>query len=267
MNGRMGSQVDQWVFQPGSLNYKVSMQINRLNFPSLATPVLFTVAMGLMLGLMGPFGSYMNGPVSGRTVYWVLTCAIGLLLYGLPLLALFQSTVRRDARVWALVTGLLLAATVPMAFACRYIALQFWPIMPHHDFAQWYAECLLVAMPIPVLLASLCRRKHAHSAASAVRAVTDAVLPPNAICLQMEDHYVRVHTQTASQLKLMRMSDAISKMNVDGFQVHRSWWVARCSIVEAVQDGRNIRLKLSNGLEVPVSRRSVALLKAQAIIP
>ena len=48
---------------------------------------------------------------------------------------------------------------------------------------------------------------------------------------------------------------------VDGAQTHRSWWVARDAIRSSRRDGRNLRLVLHNGLEVPVSRTGVAKLK------
>ena len=44
--------------------------------------------------------------------------------------------------------------------------------------------------------------------------------------------------------------------------MHRSWWVARQAVREIVHDGRNLRLKLTSGLEAPVARAKVAELKA-----
>nr|QQZ51292.1 LytTR family transcriptional regulator DNA-binding domain-containing protein [Phenylobacterium glaciei] len=74
----------------------------------------------------------------------------------------------------------------------------------------------------------------------------------------MEDHYVRVHTAVRSELILMRLSDAVARTGREGLQVHRSWWVARDAVTEVIRDGRNLRLKLLNGLEVPVARRGGA---------
>jgi DNA-binding LytR/AlgR family response regulator len=39
-----------------------------------------------------------------------------------------------------------------------------------------------------------------------------------------------------------------------GEQVHRSWWVARNAVASHYRQGRDLRLRLHGGLEVPVSR-------------
>ena len=84
-------------------------------------------------------------------------------------------------------------------------------------------------------------------------------LPPPArgpiLCLQMEDHYVRIHTQANSSLILMRFSDAISEVSEnDGLRVHRSWWVANEAIRSVKRKGRTAQIELSNALKVPVSQ-------------
>jgi DNA-binding LytR/AlgR family response regulator len=94
-----------------------------------------------------------------------------------------------------------------------------------------------------------------------------AALPPrlgrDLLCLQMEDHYLRVHTALGSDLVLTPLKDALAELTgVEGLQVHRSWWVARAAVAGSVSEGRNLRLKLVNGLAVPVARASVARLRA-----
>ena len=54
-----------------------------------------------------------------------------------------------------------------------------------------------------------------------------------------------------SDLILTPLKEAIAELgDTDGLQVHRSWWVARRAVVEPVTSGRNLSLRLSNGLEV-----------------
>lgn len=93
-------------------------------------------------------------------------------------------------------------------------------------------------------------------------------LPPHLgrdlLCLEMEDHYVRAHTQRGSTLILMRMRDAVGEVSgIEGERVHRSWWVARTAVTAAQRRDRATLLQLSNGLEVPVARDSVALLRSR----
>lgn len=107
----------------------------------------------------------------------------------------------------------------------------------------------------------------AETAGAAVEAPFLRRLPPrlgrDLVCLVMEDHYVRVHTAAGSDLILLPLHKAVEEMSgVPGMQVHRSWWVARAAVREMLEDGRNLRLRLVNGLEAPVSRQNVARLKA-----
>ncbi len=74
--------------------------------------------------------------------------------------------------------------------------------------------------------------------------------------LEMEDHYVRVHTDRGSALVLLRLSDAIAAATpTPGRQVHRSWWVADDAIEQFERVGRAGQIRLSNGLTAPVSQR------------
>jgi DNA-binding LytR/AlgR family response regulator len=78
----------------------------------------------------------------------------------------------------------------------------------------------------------------------------------------MEDHYVRVHTPLGSALVLMSLSQAIAGLkDIEGVQTHRSWWVARAAITGVIEDGRKLRLRLTDGLEAPVSRARVGALR------
>lgn len=76
------------------------------------------------------------------------------------------------------------------------------------------------------------------------------------ICLEMEDHYVRVHTDRGSALVLLRLSDAIAEAHpVQGRQVHRSWWVSDEAVEGFERVGRTGAIRLSNGMRAPVSQR------------
>lgn len=88
-------------------------------------------------------------------------------------------------------------------------------------------------------------------------------LPPHLrsdiLCLQVEDHYVRVHGAEASAMVLIRFSDAMRGLDhVAGTQVHRSWWVANDAVRALRRSGRTAQLILSNDMTVPVSQPYVA---------
>lgn len=85
---------------------------------------------------------------------------------------------------------------------------------------------------------------------------------PEILALSVEDHYTRVHAATRSEMVLMPLGEAITLLPPQlGEQVHRSWWVARSSVEGHKREGRDIKLTLTNGLEVPVSRSKVQTLR------
>lgn len=220
--------------------------------------VAVAAAAGLFIGLIGPFGSYLNGPPVVRVAYWIAVLVLGVLIYGTVLRLTGRTAAHWRLPAWAgFLAGAVLAAA-PMAGVCVLIAGQVWPALKLSPLT-WYLECLLMGLPLSAGYGLLLR----HDAA---RASSRREPPPRfgreVICLQMEDHYVRVHTALGSELFLMRLTDAVSRTGREGLQAHRSWWVARDAIIEVVRDGRNLRLKLLNGLEVPVARRAVIHLKA-----
>ena len=59
------------------------------------------------------------------------------------------------------------------------------------------------------------------------------------LALEMEDHYLRIHTALGSDLILLRLRDALAELGPSrGRQVHRSWWVAEGAIASAERDAR-----------------------------
>lgn len=81
--------------------------------------------------------------------------------------------------------------------------------------------------------------------------------------LSAEDHYVRVHTAAGSDLVLMRLSDAIKDMaDIEGAQIHRSWWVARAGIAGLRRRTEGGIVTLKDGSEAPVSRRRLSEIEA-----
>ncbi|MCQ9156777.1 LytTR family DNA-binding domain-containing protein [Acidomonas methanolica] len=81
------------------------------------------------------------------------------------------------------------------------------------------------------------------------------------IALQMEDHYVRIHTPTGSRLVHMTLSEAIDAVSpTDGLKTHRSWWVARHAVERIEGTPRAMRLHLRGGVSAPVARGAFVLL-------
>lgn len=73
--------------------------------------------------------------------------------------------------------------------------------------------------------------------------------------LEAEDHYVRVHTETDSELIHYRFADAVSELSGQaGMQVHRSFWVSTDYIESMVRRGRSFDILLKGGKRIPVGQ-------------
>ena len=255
----------KWVRQGAGGRYRFLMSLDFTTTRPWVRDILISAVAGAFVGLIGPFGSYLNAGLAIRISFFAALFALGTLIYRSGLLLYRRAQPQRPWMRALSFALMILAAAIPMALLSRIAALGIWPtatraITP----LTWYFQVVVLSLPLCVIYEILLRRQ------STPLVVKAADLPlafgPEVICLQMEDHYVRAHTSVGSALHLMTLSDAIARTANPGASVHRSWWVARHAVAGVVRDGRNLRLKLLNGLEVPVARRSVAMLKAQGLI-
>lgn len=249
-----------------------------------ALDLAIMTAVGVFFGLIGPFGTFYGGPAELRVAYWVANTWIGFIVLSVIVRLSLRASIRLDLPVWfGLAMGVAIGAA-PLSIGLAYLGAWIWP--PDHGqvpplFRQ-YGQVLAICEPFAFVYyffadrgwRGTVRRSQAARTAPAV-ILGDAKpsgrfldrlparLGRDLLCLQMEDHYVRAHTAAGSDLILTPMKDAIAELaGVEGMQVHRSWWVARAAVVQPLSDGRKLSLRLSNGLEAPVSRGSVARLRA-----
>lgn len=250
---------------------------DRLNTPrAWAVDLAACAVTGVVLGAVGPFGSFFNDGLAVRIGYWTAVLVISGAVFGAAIRWAWPRMPRRRVPLRFWLPMLIVVASGPTAVISRIIAVVLWPgIRQRVGWIEWYGQALLIGAVYVALYALLRMRTSAaatRTSAAATRAdegdpgfarTLPAGLGRDLICLQMEDHYVRVHTTRGSQLVLMSLSQAVSGLKgVEGLQTHRSWWVARAAIVGVVEDGRNLRLALSGGLTAPVSRGRVANLRA-----
>jgi hypothetical protein len=219
-------------------------------------------AMGALVGLLGPFGSFLNGPAWQRIVYWVLMAWLGLPAYVGLRLVLDRTTSRRAGWIAVIASAALFSAA--SAWVSWTVAHSIWPRLNRVSQltpAVWYGEGLVVTAVFTLVL---WRRWSPQAETRSPAAAPDLLGAPSSqiLCLQMEDHYVRVHTAAGSRLVLATLSQAMETLGrTPGLRVHRSWWVAERAVAGAVADGRNLRLVLVNGLTAPIARASVAAVR------
>jgi DNA-binding LytR/AlgR family response regulator len=233
------------------------------------------VVAGCILGVLGPFGSYLNGPLLVRLAYWVTA-----LLLGTTLLAVVRAIAADVARRIPLPAAFIhtvatMLAAVPIALLCHMVATSLWsgPIR-QLSALTWYVQTLIIsailALAHRVLTAPPAAMQQQRAVAAAPGDFLARVphhLGRDLLALQMEDHYVRAHTRLGSALILIPLHQAISEVRaIPGVKIHRSWWVARHAVAGSTQDGRNVRLRLANGLMAPVARASVAEVRKEGLL-
>ena len=241
---------------------------------------------GLEFGLIGPFGSY-EANVYRRLVYWIGLFWVGsLLLWPSLITALIFGTKRGFPPLFS-GTAVLIAACIPLAALGAAGTHLFWPVHASGIKAfEWYGLTLVVALPAMAglvwielgrtrVLRSRMRLALGEERRDAVGADDMPALSPpilalpdhllaSALCLQMEDHHVRVHMHSHSHLHYASMRQVVSALEEGrGLQVHRSWWVAQGAIDGWYREDRSVVLVLVNGLRVPVARNRVATVRAR----
>lgn len=226
------------------------------------------IAIGALLAVLGPFGSYLNGGPVRLACYWIGATVLGLVLYGSTYKIVAASLAPSSPGWWPALIVATLIASVPEALLTRASAFWLWPELARLQlpFHLWFAQTALVGAVLTAAANFAGRRVAARQ--DAIRSLapssqaTDPLLSGDVLALQMEDHYVRVHRSDGSRLLLMPLSRAIACVEADGLRIHRSWWIARHAVATVEGDARSMRVRLSNGVVAPVARSSVTHLKA-----
>lgn len=227
------------------------------------------VFTGVILGVFGPFGSFLNGNSLLRIFSWTVNLVAGTLIIGVLVPFLTQIGLKLRLPIMAALGVAVLITTVPTSLFSALFGYWLWPravdrVRPE----EWFAQALMVEIVMIALwiLFSLAREALARPAPSEPKPAAIDLNAP-VLCLQMEDHYVRIHRQSGSTLELMPLQEAIARYGDDkGLKVHRSWWVSATAVDGATRDARNWRLRLNNGLAVPVARNRIAEVRARGWI-
>jgi hypothetical protein len=229
----------------------------------------FAVATGVgaFLGVVGPYGSFFNGPLGVRLAYWIGVTWIGAAVFGVAVRLSLVAGRRLGMPAWFMAALAALLGAAAQAAIVAPIAVALWPHLKRFTPFIWYIQCLAISVPLvavyllmrPRLLGPV-DEPPAQAWPQPPAPVTEIEVGP-VLCLRMEDHYVRVHTLNGSRLVAGPFERVIAGMTQEGMRVHRSWWVARAAVTGVVADGRNLRLTLRGDLHAPVSRASVARLR------
>jgi DNA-binding LytR/AlgR family response regulator len=240
------------------------------------------IGVGLVLGLSGPFGTYHALPTAPRLVYWLAVISVTWLLADAVLRRFDEIASERMPvpRLTVPFVGACLAAVpatgvVTMANGLSGIG---WP----EDIVVLYGRVLLllaaIALPVyaweemqeriaamadpepPRSASSLGRQEDTNARPSGgndlalFKARLSTPLDGRLLCLEMQDHYLKVHHSAGSEMILCRMEDATRELGGLGRRVHRSWWVAADAVEAVERDGQRLLLRLADDRRVPVGR-------------
>ncbi len=238
-------------------------------------PCLAAIAVGLLLGFAGPFGSYPGFPTATRYAFWVGLTVVGAVA------AVAADAVLPTKR---LRLGLVRVGTIALISALPMTFIVAWTmslIQPGRFYTPQQLLGLFWGVAAVQLLVAYATKITAPPVAgderpSAAPALPEPESPPAAfppaligrlphgigtdiIALETEDHYLRVHTADGSALILMRMADAVALLDPQlGAQVHRRWWVAQAAVAGVRTEGQKLSLCLKDDTLVPVSRTFAA---------
>lgn len=233
----------------------------------------------VLLGLIGPFGTYEAMALPGRLAYWA-AIAVSTYFIGGGCVFLFVGIVS-PARmpgpaVFALAGGI---AGIPVTLAVWAINLAVFGSGASEAIGLWplAAYTIAIAAIVSALLAFFGRMyEQAKGAGESVAAearrprVVDRLQPGQRgqlTHMSMQDHYVDVRTDKGGGLVLMRFADAIAETDgTAGLQIHRSHWVANDAVEKAVRRDGKLHLKLRDGTELPVSRGFQAAVKEAGLL-
>lgn len=248
-----------------------------------ARDVIVAALVGIWIGVLGPFGNYVAGPLNTRIAFDLVLAMICVAVFGVTVRVGVRAGRQIGVSSWISAPVSIAATCLPLSAVVAWVAIGFFPRLKDVlSPADWCVEALVVALPVvggyAGLLHLLSRR--AQVVPARIEAAPESASPtappaprlakrlPSALAsdiqaLTVEDHYVRIHTVTGSHLVLMRLSDAIAEMDgVEGLRVHRSWWVARTAVRSVHLNGRGGRLILHDGSQAPVARSALSIVRA-----
>lgn len=249
---------------------------------TLSQPRVWAALLGgsLLIGLIGPFGTFDSLQPLPRLAYWtfvaVLTYVAGLATVHLVVALFFRPRTTR------LIPYLVAGAVAGLPVAAIVVGLNsqlFGEPATLSAALVLTAYCVAISAIVSGLVALFSIPQAAPNEAGAAAAAAVAPPPPEprrpAILdrlpvhlrgqiayMSMQDHYVDVHTDKGSTLVLMRLADAITETEgVAGLQIHRSHWVASAAVAAAVRREGRLLLKMQDGAELPVSRPYMAAVR------
>lgn len=229
--------------------------------------LIINAIFALILGFLGPFGSF-NMPLFERLLYWFVLFNLGYIIYFYAYK--LSNWVFRNKQPPIVLSYIFpsIVSTAPISIMVVLASTYF------SNYNAFLLKHVLLVMPnvfiLGVIIDAIMKLIHKPHEANSIEDIPGENfinrLPKdigqNLICISMEDHYLLAYTDLGNHMMLMRMKDAMVELKeYPGMQVHRSYWVATKHVSHSNKNLRKITLIMSNDMEIPVSRKYIALVK------
>lgn len=236
-------------------------------FARLAADVGLWAAIGVVMALLGPFGT-MERTLPERLEYWFI-CIVGGGLIGVAIDELVR---RYTQRFWvrlAIVSVAMTPLVTVLVGQTNHWLAGMWLTAGNiiQPWFQVFVVCFSVMLFRQLVWSRAPEPPSAQDDSDPTEAFRQRLSAKRRaaalIAVEAEDHYLRIHTDAGEELITARFGDAIAELvRAPGFQTHRSWWVAADAIDEVRWKRGRGEAKLKSGLTVPISRSNAAPLKA-----
>jgi len=124
--------------------------------------------------------------------------------------------------------------------------------------------CLLVLIELsPATVSQIVESKPECNAETSDNKLQFILTREQVVHIAACDHYLEINCVNSQHLVRAKMKDAVALLqNEDGMQVHRSHWVATKAIATTLREGRDLKLVLTTGKKVSVSRSNISMLNS-----
>ncbi len=210
---------DLWVILTVSKNKFDLNKRYQIQLPSLMT-VMITLGIGLVVGYLGPFGSFQM-PLLQRLLYWVVMIVVGHLIYTQTdkLCQFYLAKKQLNILINLVISSLF--GSVFLTFFVEYYSYLFFDLKPAFpdNFLFFFPKVFILGLTLNILryLIDQARNKN-HTIESTAPKTSPFVnrlphqLGTDLICFSMEDHYLQVHTEQGDHMMLLRMKDALVEL-------------------------------------------------------
>jgi hypothetical protein len=234
------------------------------------------VIVSILFTLAGPFGTFQVGHTTERFIYWFVLNGVS---FTMALGSKYLIIKCLDPKSVVAIECLTILATTLLFTPFLWC----WTVTMFPDLITTSPNILWMGGVVLIICSSISILFHGASfvmgtSISISPVVSEGVgarllrrLPTNfdgkIIHLSADGHIVRAFTDTGVFELRMRFSDAVEEVSeLDGVCIHRSHWVVLAEIVNVGAVNGRPCLLLSNGEELPVSRKHQTNLEARGIL-